>query len=363
MINGFVSTSIRAVATPVSTQALEFLAQRLLTDAIHAKAPGTIKTYSAPWRAYREWVQQVLPGLESAYDVPAETVAMYLTSVRLGAAGRGVGPAAVLTASAAIHCYHELAGKCSPTDHPACQLVRETARRTLAATITKLSRDPLEAGDVRQLVQVYCHPAASLMDRMHTTVICIMVLGLLRYDDVAKILVHEDLLIFDPDGRFVEFFLYKSKTDQHMEGHWVTLSALSHSTCCPVKLLQALLAAGNYQRTASAGVDVGPLLRAVRCHGKGHVLQKVTAPLSDPIPSLGPDRLRNRLQDLCSSLGIDKDLGNHSARIGGTTSAAALQVPDRLFQQAGHWRSTQCRDRYVRESLEQRLAVSRSLGV
>ena len=353
--------SYLAAAGPIvnysSGPALANLTRRMLEDAHGAKAASTLQKHRKPWEQYQQWVNVVLPGLTSVYLVPGDIVALYLTWVRLQAEVDGKGPSVVLEASAAIACHHELAGRASPTDHPACHLVRETARRTLHGA--KLHREPLSLADVRSLVLAYCHPAASLMDRMHATAFVLMFQGLMRYDDAAKILVHQDLLVLRDDR--AEIFIYKSKTDQYMDGHWISLAAAPGSNCCPVNLLRALLREGGYCTSAPAGVDVGPLLRAVRFYGGRHHLAQVTSSLAAPIPSLGAERLRKRLQELCAAIGIDKELGLHSCRIGGASAAADCQVPDQLIQQAGRWRSSRTQQHYVRHSWAHRAAVSSTL--
>ena len=43
--------------------------------------------------------------------------------------------------------------------------------------------------------------------------------------------------------------------------------------------------------------------------------------------------------------------------------AANNGVNDRIFQRHGRWKSAQAKDTYVDDNLEQRLQVSRSLGL
>ena len=60
--------------------------------------------------------------------------------------------------------------------------------------------------------------------------------------------------------------------------------------------------------------------------------------------------------------GLDSSLfGIHSLRSGGASVAAALGVPDRLFQRHGGWRSEKARNNYVEESLDSLLLVSQSI--
>ena len=60
--------------------------------------------------------------------------------------------------------------------------------------------------------------------------------------------------------------------------------------------------------------------------------------------------------------GLDPSLYSlHSLRSGGASSAAALEIPDRLFQTQGGWRSTQVKNNYIQESLDSLLLVSRTI--
>ena len=60
--------------------------------------------------------------------------------------------------------------------------------------------------------------------------------------------------------------------------------------------------------------------------------------------------------------GLDaSQFGLHSLRSGGASAAAALEIPDRLFQRHGGWRSEKARNNYVEESLDSLLLVSKSM--
>ena len=75
-------------------------------------------------------------------------------------------------------------------------------------------------------------------------------------------------------------------------------------------------------------------------------------------------RLRELLLAKIEQLGMDPKLfGMHSLRAGGATAAANAGVPDKLFKRHGRWRSESAKDGYVKDSVERRLSVSKSLGV
>ena len=61
---------------------------------------------------------------------------------------------------------------------------------------------------------------------------------------------------------------------------------------------------------------------------------------------------------------IDVNLiGVHSPRAGGASSAANNGIPDRLFKRHGRWSSENAKDGHIKDRLEDRLSVSRNLGI
>ena len=75
-------------------------------------------------------------------------------------------------------------------------------------------------------------------------------------------------------------------------------------------------------------------------------------------------RLREIVKTKLEEIGVDGGkYGLHSFRAGGAMAAANNGIPDRLFKQHGRWKSETAKDRYVLDSQEARLQVSRSLGI
>ena len=61
---------------------------------------------------------------------------------------------------------------------------------------------------------------------------------------------------------------------------------------------------------------------------------------------------------------IDVNLiGVHSLRAGGTSYAANDGIPDRLFKRHRRWSSENAKNGYIKDRLEDRLSVSRNLGI
>ena len=73
--------------------------------------------------------------------------------------------------------------------------------------------------------------------------------------------------------------------------------------------------------------------------------------------------VRETVLERFKAIGLDKQqYGLHSLRAGGA-SAAAAGVPDRMFKWHGCWRSENAKDGYIADSLQNRLQVSKDIGL
>jgi len=68
-------------------------------------------------------------------------------------------------------------------------------------------------------------------------------------------------------------------------------------------------------------------------------------------------------RDLKTIGAVPSKFGLHSLRSGGATMAANSGVRDRVFQRHGRWKSAQSKDMYVDDDRDQRLSVSKFLGL
>ncbi len=338
---------------------LQRLAGLYVAVATQSKAQSTIASYSGPWQQFQQWLASRPHHCHlQPVQVPGDVVAMYLMHLLDTSRTDGIGPSRVLTASNAISCFTGMHGLEPPTSHPLCVAVRELARRLLHPT--RVHKDAVDAKDIHQLVAHFIQPATTLLDLMHVTAIVVMYAGMLRFDDLAEICVHEDLLKILPTH--MEIFIPRSKTDQHWEGVWATISAMPGSPVCPVALVTRLLAVGQYRTQPSvSGEDVGPLLRPVRMISGKHVLGRLVGTTQQPVLTTSYDTFRKRVAELFAMAGVRKHITPHSMRIGGATEAAAAGCPDRLIMKFGRWKSEPVKNGYVRESLDALLLVSKSI--
>ncbi|PNW70369.1 hypothetical protein CHLRE_17g716900v5 [Chlamydomonas reinhardtii] len=335
------------------------------------------RTWSQYQPQFEAWVAFCQQHSAPAVGADPEVAAAFLTETRLSAARRGVGPQAVERASAAVSLLHEMAGKPSPCASPMCARVREEARRTLAAqpsntAATNPGEQPVASPeDIRALVDKHIHPSTPLAVRMTVTGAVLCYAGLLRFDDLAHVLVHEDLLRILPDR--AEIFLFKGKTDQAARGTLVTIGRVD-GPYCPVALLETLLLQGQYQRQAAVrpkrggapgtwedAEDVGPLLRAVTRTG---TLAQVSVRLPAVIKPLTYHTFRKRLNELWAAAGVTRSLPPHALRRGGATAAVANGADRMEVQKLGRWRSQQVFEfAYVREDAARKQRLTSYLGL
>ena len=73
--------------------------------------------------------------------------------------------------------------------------------------------------------------------------------------------------------------------------------------------------------------------------------------------------ITKHLKRLLQKIGEDRDFGTHSIRTGGTSAAANVGLPDRLFKQYGRWLSDIAKDSYVKDSIKDLFFVTRRLVI
>ena len=344
---------------------LASLVDLMITNSRHTRAAST-------WRQYDPEIRRFVAFCEDNRVPPlgqeARIAALYLTQRLKDGADRNIGPQVVERASAAISVFHELAGLPSPCAQPVCASVRQAARRTLHST----PRDQGVAtpAEILQLAEFHLRDGVPLSVRMIVTCAILAFSGLLRYDDLSRVLVHRELLRIFPDR--VEICLYTSKTDQQCQGAVVTIGRIG-GPFCPVTLLEALLQAGAYQRDPALrpipgtsswqdAEDVGPLLREV--NPRTGRLDQLTASLPKIVPAMPYRDFREALKRLCYQAGIRQSLCPHDLRRGGASAAVANGADRMTVQKLGRWRNAKVFEfAYVRETASQLVEVTGRLGL
>ena len=187
---------------------------------------------------------------------------------------------------------------------------------------------------------------ASLSDIRTLTMCLVGFAGFFRFSELAQ-LKESDVVIYP---EHMELFVEASKTDQFRDGAWVVI-ARTQSKLCPVAMME------RYFNMA-----------AIETHGdrflfRGLVNTKMGARLREN-GGLSYTRARELILDKLAAIRLDKrQFGLHSLRAGGAAAAANAGIPDRWFKRHGRWRSENAKDGYVKDKLEDRLKVSRAIGL
>ncbi|XP_072028609.1 integrase/recombinase xerD homolog [Amphiura filiformis] len=233
----------------------------------------------------------------------------------------------------------------NPCETRFLQLLMDGLKRLLAKPADN-RKEPITADNLRSIIDKFNQD--NLKDLRLCTMMLVAYAGFLRYDELSNIKVC-DLELCDSH---VKIFIEKSKTDQLREGAWVIIGATGKSTC-PVAMLRRYMECAGF-----IGLDISQYLftsiTMLKSQNKYVVRSR----------KLSYSRCREILKEALGEIGLDASkFGVHSLRAGGASAAAAFGVPDRLFKRHGRWKSDSSKDRYVKETMSNKLLVSMNLGI
>jgi integrase len=246
-----------------------------------------------------------------------ETVVLYLSTLAETA------KVSTLTRRiSAISQAHQAAGLETPTAHLMVRKLMAGIRRSKGTAQT--GKRPLAAADLRALFAPL--DSRRILDVRDRALLLVGFAGAFRRSELVGLDVTD--LAFNTAGLIVN--IRRSKTDQEGQGRRVGIPYGSTPATCPVRALEAWLAA--------LGADEGPLFRAINRHGQlaGRRLTAQSVALV--------------IKRLAAQAGMEADdLAGHSLRAGLATAAAAAGVPERaIMAQTGH-RSLATLRKYIRE--------------
>ena len=250
------------------------------------KAEATRRAYRSDFDMFGTWCRarrDVEP-----LGVSPDTVAAYLASQ----ASVGVRPSTLSRRLAAISYAHGLKGMASPAVHEAVRAVMRGIRRKEGTALVQ--KAPATAERVEAMLKAI--PADTLAGKRDRALLLFGFAGAFRRSELVALEVSD--LVFEPEG--VRVTIRRSKADQEGQGQEVAI--LRGTKLRPVAALRAWLAA--------AGIEDGPVFRAVNRHGG------VGSALTGQSVALVVKRWAD-------AAGLDPAaFGGHSLRSGFLTSAA-----------------------------------------
>ena len=150
----------------------------------------------------------------------------------------------------------------------------------------------------------------------------------------------------------MEILLPRSKTDQLREGEKVFI-AKTNSEYCPVKNTLSFLEAASLDIKTDGEAFLIPSLNKKK---NGHVASKSRG--------ISYTRAYEIFKEHIKAKNLDPSLyGLHSFRSGGASKAANNGISDRLISKHGRWSTETARDGYIKDSNENRLCISKNLGL
>lgn len=279
-----------------------------------AKAKNTRRAYRSDWRDFEKWAAQA--GVTALPAAPA-TVGLYLAT-----RAATLRPATLARRLVALTLAHRAAGHALDTRAPEIHETMAGIRRTHGTA--QRGKAPILTADLRRLVTALPDTPVGRRDR---ALLLLGFAGAFRRSELVGL--DRDDLEFTADGLVVT--LRRSKTDQDGQGRMIGVPYGGTPATCPVRALEAWIAAGD--------IGSGPVFRGAR----GRSGRIGARRLCDRSVALIVKRAAKR-----ADLDPQRFAG-HSLRAGLATSAAQGGASERaIMAQTGH-RSTAMVRRYIRQ--------------
>jgi integrase len=305
-----------------------------------SRAMNTSEAYRRGFKRWCDWALSNNLTSEDTFPAKAFHVALYMTSLIQTAQS----PSPIVNAFYSIKWYHDLLDLQSPTDSNLVKNVLEAAKRRLSKHSNR--KEPIS---VSVLEQVF-HCLYKENNVFNQRTICALLLSYAAFLRSSELLNLKrcDIIIYP---MYMSIFIQSSKTDKYRDGAWVPL-ARTGTVLCPVVNLERYFVWAKIPSDSECFV-----FSQLSKTKEGFKLRQCDKHLSY-------SNLRKLLIDAIKPFVSDiKCYGLHSLRSGGATAAANMGIPDRLFKRHGRWSSESAKDGYVKDSIDDRLRVSKCLGL
>lgn len=319
----------------IQDPSLKELADSLIETVLKSRAGSTTNKYLYAIERWRQWAATKREIKE--FPVLDYQFALYLQHIATTVGSKS----AVEEAVNAVSWMQQLAGQEGVSQSPIIKATLAGLQRQLAKP--KKKKEPITV-ELLQKMAESMGVAPTLTDSRLLAMSLLTFAAFLRCDELVKLKCSD--VKFQGDHMVVS--VQSSKTDQLREGAEIVIARTGNSTC-PVAALEQYVRMAKIDTTSTQR-----LFGAIVKMKNGERLRQGS--------SISYTRVREILLEKIRALGYDPSLyGTHSFRAGGASQAANVGVPDRMFKRHGRWRSESAKDGYVKDSLEARLNVSKSL--
>ena len=308
-----------------------------------SRQKNTVRVYSYGYQRWTRWAKQF-----AEIDVlPAQPKHIVLYLISLSETASSASP--IITAVQSLAWAHKLSGLPDPTIDTLVTTIKDSLCRSLGKSGHN-TKQPLQVEALSRLVKKYGKYGSLLCDLRLISLCLLAFSAFLRYDEVSRV-CRSDLHFHD---EYLALFVQKSKTDKYKVGSWIVISRLN-SPNCPVRMLERYLACSGISPDSNEYIFRS--LFSARTRRAGYVLRRENKPISYGLA-------REIILKAFQSIGLSKKhFGTHSLRKGGATAANLGKISDRLILKHGRWVSEKSKNIYISENLQERLSVSRNLGL
>lgn len=315
---------------------LQHLSGNMAKYLMESKSDNTAKSY---FYGFKKWERFIQEQGHSALPANPVHVALYITKLLDDGATHNSVEAAIYS----IKWAHELGNQIDPTLNTFITSLRESARRIARPKVNK--KDPVTVSMLVDLCILF-RDKCDLLTIRDLSMILLSFAGFLRYDELSSlkccdVVLHDDHLCL---------YINKSKTDQYRNGNEVLISK-GNTAACPYNMFLKYVEIADINLLSDQY-----LFKAV-------FKSKNVCKLIYKNKKLSYTRARECIISKLKLVSTGLNLGLHSMRSGGATEAAKSVVNDRCWKRHGRWRSETSKDGYVKDTIEKRLEVSKSLNL
>jgi integrase len=336
------SIDLRRHSETISDPSLKELATILPTVMLSSFAPSTLDKYRRSWEHWVNWATEH-PEVGSIIPSDPFFVALYFTHL-LNTRGT-VG--AVTSASTAIAWAHHISGYRSPTEEAFVQMTLKGCQRLLGQPIRK--SEAMTSPVIKQLVDEYKTQDSPLSDSRFLLIALLCYAGFLRIDE----LLTTKLSSVNVTSTHMTILLPKCKNDQLRQGHIVYISRLDSSKYCPVRHTEEFLIQAELVLDSDDDAHLLPRMLSTKRGLRAHKTLGISY-------STARDVFNRYVRKV---FGTEIRYTLHGLRAGGASEAASNGVDGRSISKHGRWKTQKARNGYICDSLENRLKISKNLGL
>lgn len=313
----------------------------LPTLLLESKSQNTTSTYFRGFLKWKQWAYS--NGLGSGDILPARAlhVGLYLASL----IQTSNSPSTVIHAFYSLKWIHSMGDFVCPTNSPLVRNILEAGKRKLSKPVNK--KEPITIEIIGKVYDVMYEKGNAYKLRT----ICAILIGYAGFLRSQEILgIRRCDIVFEPC--YMSIFVEKSKTDVYRDGSWVIIAKTNNKLCPVNNLLEYILLLDIENEHSEDGIfcDLSACKNGYKMRSDRKTISYTT------LRELFKTAIKPHVVDVSK-------YGLHSLRSGGATRAANTGINDRLFKRHGRWRSEQAKDGYVKDSMDSRLSVSKSLGL